>query len=255
MPYINNVSNHFDESPEDLMSVFSKIFGTNVPVSLEGSTDWHCHILPGVDDGVRTMEESLSILNQYERAGVKTVWLTPHIMEDVPNTTAKLRERFDELRQAYKGSIELHLAAENMLDNLFAERLEANDLLPIGENGDMLLVETSYFNAPLNMESVLQEIMRKGYFPLIAHPERYFYITDMQTYSRWKDLGARLQLNLLSLGGHYGADARDKAIRLLSDGMYDCAGSDLHRSQQTEMLNKLTLPKKHYPELQKLRKQ
>ena len=65
-------------------------------------TDWHCHILPGVDDGVQSMDESLQILAEYERLGVKEVWLTPHIMEDIPNTTEKLRERFIELRTAYQ---------------------------------------------------------------------------------------------------------------------------------------------------------
>ncbi len=78
----------------------------------EGFTDWHSHILPGVDDGVRTMEEALEILRLYEGLGVKTVWLTPHIMEDTPNTTAHLRERFAELQAAYTGPITLHPAAE-----------------------------------------------------------------------------------------------------------------------------------------------
>ena len=103
-----------------------------------GFTDWHSHILPGVDDGVRTMGESLEILRLYEELGVRSVWLTPHIMEDIPNTTAHLRERFAELQASYSGSVELHLAAENMLDGLFEERLEKNDLLPLGENGDHL---------------------------------------------------------------------------------------------------------------------
>lgn len=113
-----------------------------------GFTDWHSHILPGVDDGVQTMEEALEILAKYDELGVKEVWLTPHIMEDIPNTTQHLKERFAELRAAYKGNVILHLAAENMLDNLFEERLEKDDLLSIGEKGDHLLVETSYFNPP-----------------------------------------------------------------------------------------------------------
>ena len=234
------------------MSIFSKIFSSDIPVSLSGSTDWHCHILPGVDDGVQKLEDSLSILSQYEQAGIRTVWLTPHIMEDMPNETADLRKRFEELKATYKGNVELHLAAENMLDNLFAERLEANDVLPIGDNADTLLVETSYFNAPMGMTDTLNAIKSKGYFPLIAHPERYFYVPDMQTYRRWKELGARLQLNLLSLGGHYGPVARDKAFKLLTAGMYDCVGTDLHRSRQIEMLRKLELPKKHFSQLSKL---
>ena len=84
---------------------------------LAGATDHHSHILPGVDDGVETMEEALHILDSYEALGIKELWLTPHIMEDVPNTPDKLAERFAELQTAYKGNITLHLAAEYMIDN------------------------------------------------------------------------------------------------------------------------------------------
>lgn len=237
------------------MSVFSKIFRRSQPVSFKGMTDWHCHILPGVDDGVKTMEDSLAILSSYERMGINTLWLTPHIMEDVPNATSELRKRFEELKSAYSGTIALHLAAENMLDNLFSERLAAKDVLPIGTSSNMLLVETSYFNAPLNMEATLQDIKHAGYFPMIAHPERYFYVSDIKTYRRWKELGARLQLNLLSLGGYYGSEAREKAFDLLNAGMYDYAGTDLHRAQQIEMLKKISLPKKRHNALLKLRRQ
>lgn len=96
----------------------------------ERFTDWHSHILPGVDDGAQTMEEALEILRLYEGLGVKAVWLTPHIMEDMPNTTELLLERFAELQAAYTGPINLHLAAENMLDNLFEERLEKTTCCP-----------------------------------------------------------------------------------------------------------------------------
>ena len=88
-----------------------------------GFVDWHCHILPGVDDGVQTMDEALHILAAYERLGIREVWLTPHIMEDIPNPTARLRERFTELLAAYKGNVVLNLAAENMLDKIAEGRL------------------------------------------------------------------------------------------------------------------------------------
>ena len=71
---------------------------------------------------MQTMEESLQILSFYEQLGVSEVWLTPHIMEDIPNTTEGLKERFAKLNAAYQGNITLLLAAENMLDNLFEER-------------------------------------------------------------------------------------------------------------------------------------
>ena len=109
---------------------------------LNGWTDWHSHILPGVDDGVRTLEESLQTLQYYEEKGVKEVWLTPHIMTEEPNTTAKLKARFQELETAYNGPVKLHLAAENMLDRLFDERLEAGGLLTLPE--DCLLVDEDY---------------------------------------------------------------------------------------------------------------
>ena len=111
---------------------------------LKGMTDCHSHLLPGVDDGVGTLDESLRILDMMEKHGVRKVWLTPHIMEDIPNETVTLQEKFQELKRSYNGTLELALAAEYMMDNLFEERLEKDDLLPLEEGKRYLLVETSY---------------------------------------------------------------------------------------------------------------
>ena len=199
---------------------------------LRGWTDWHCHILPGVDDGIPTLEDSLAALRWYEAQGVEEVWLTPHVMEDIPNTPAQLRARFAELCSAYAscpattGHLTLHLAAEHMLDPLFEERLEAGELLPMGET---LLVETSYFNPPLDLDGMLKAIRKKGFQPLLAHPERYVYM-DWRDYARLQDeLGVAFQLNLPSLAGAYGPEVRKKAERLLAEGRYCRTGSDLHR--------------------------
>jgi len=192
-----------------------------------GFTDWHCHLLPGVDDGARTMEESLQILSLYEKLGVNEVWMTPHIMEDMPNTTSALKARFEELEAAYQGNIVLHLASENMLDNLFEERLEKNDLLPLGKNGKHLLVETSYFNPPMGLSNILLRIKSKGYTPVLAHPERYNYMEESD-YRQLKGLNMKFQLNFFSLIGIYGAQVKKKAEWLMKDGFYDLAGSDTH---------------------------
>lgn len=194
----------------------------------QGFTDWHSHILPGVDDGVQTMEEALQILIEYERLGVKEVWLTPHIMEDIPNTTQHLRERFTELKTAYKGNVALNLASENMLDNLFEERFNKNDLLPIGKEGKQLLVETSYFNPPMGLQNILLRIKAKGYFPILAHPERYLYMSESD-YQQLKSMNILFQLNQFSLLGLYGKEVKKKALMLQNLRMYDYVGTDLHR--------------------------
>ena len=148
-------------------------------------------------------------------------------MEDMPNTTKELKERFMELKATYRGSIMLYLATENMLDNLFEERLAKNDVLPLGKDGKHLLVETSYFNPPMGLNNILLRIKTKGYIPVLAHPERYVYM-DENDYRQLKGLNVRLQLNLFSLVGAYGIGIRKKAEWLLRNSFYDLAGSDTH---------------------------
>lgn len=195
---------------------------------LRGATDWHCHLLPGVDDGIKDMADTLTLLRRYEEEGIREVWFTPHIMEDMPNTTAALRERFAEVQEAYEGGLKLHLAAENMLDTLFEERLEAADVLPIGEGGDMLLVETSYFTPPYDLWGLLRRIQEAGFHPLLAHPERYLYMSSAD-YDRLHEMGVRLQLNLPAAGGAYGPESKARAQRLLRLGYYSFKGTDTHR--------------------------
>lgn len=193
-----------------------------------GFTDWHSHILPGVDDGIKTIEDSLNVLRRYEEIGIRKVWLTPHVMEDYPNTPENLGKRFDELKSAYSGPVELRLASENMLDSLFEERLKSNTFLPIGEEGKHLLVETSYMNPPYGMEDMIEGVMAAGYTPVLAHPERYRYMEE-EDYIRWKERGLLFQTNFISLVEGYGQQARKKCEWLLKEGMIDICGSDLHR--------------------------
>lgn len=195
---------------------------------LEGITDWHSHILPGVDDGFKDMADSLKAIAEMEKLGVRHLWLTPHIMEDTPNETRELRRRFEEFKLAYEGNVKLHLASENMLDSLFEDRLEANDFLPLGDKGTHLLVETSYYNPPMNMMGLLEQVKAKGYFPVLAHPERYQYM-DEKDYERLREMGVLFQANYFSLVGAYGNTARKKLEWLLKKDMVDLMGSDLHR--------------------------
>ena len=200
---------------------------------LNSFIDYHSHILPGVDDGVKKIDVSLKVLERYEQLGLAEVWCTPHIMEDIPNTTDALRARFAELCEAYQGPIKLHLAAEYMMDALFEERLGQVDLLPLGNEGNQLLVETSYFTPPMDMDAILKQIKQKGYYPVLAHPERYVYM-DKDRYIALKNKDIRFQLNLSSLAGAYGSEAKDKAHWMLKHNYYNLAGSDLHSSRNME---------------------
>lgn len=193
---------------------------------LEGSIDQHSHILFGVDDGVRTLEESLAVLKYEESLGIKEVWCTPHIMEDSANRTQDLQARFEELQAAYQGPLKLHLAAEYMLDTVFEMRFADRDLLTM--ESDTLLVETSAWTPPLGLYETFREIQSAGYRPLFAHPERYRYLNE-PSYERLRKLGIHFQLNLPSLVGFYGDTAMHKAEWLLSRGYYTEVGSDCHR--------------------------
>ena len=193
---------------------------------LGGAVDNHSHILYGLDDGVKTQEDALAILGFLEEQGLSEVWLTPHVMEDVPNTTEAIRTRFNELKAVYQGGLQLHLAAEYMIDTLFEDRLAQRDLLTHGE--DTVLVETSSVAPPINLWEVLERMLATGYRPLIAHPERYHYM-DKSDYRRLHDMGCFLQMNLPSIVGFYGSSVRARAMDLLDKGWYRMVGSDCHR--------------------------
>ena len=211
----------------------------------KGYVDWHSHVLPGVDDGIKTNDDAIRVLEAYDNLGYKKLWLTPHIMEDYPNTTTDLKARFDDLKKAWNGNMELALASENMLDNLFEARLENNDFLPIGEDGRHLLIETSYYTPPFGMDDMINRIFELGYFPVLAHPERYRYM-ETKDYERLKDKGIFFQLNFLSLVGAYGESARKKAEWLLDHDMIDVMGSDIHRLDAVMQSFALSPSKKKY---------
>ena len=194
--------------------------------ALRGFTDSHSHILFGVDDGVKTLEEALSVLKYEESLGITDVWCTPHIMEDCANETAFLKERFEKLCAAYTGPVRLHLAAEYMLDTVFEQRFRDRALLTM--ESETLLVETSTWTPPIGLYDTFRDIQSAGYRPLFAHPERYRYLNE-PSYERLRQLGIHFQLNLPSLVGFYGETAKRKAEWLLENDFYTEVGSDCHR--------------------------
>jgi len=202
--------------------------------------DLHSHFIPGIDDGSKSMEESLSLLKGMESLGYEKVITTPHIMFDLyRNTPHIIKEGLVSLREAAKAEgikLEIEAAAEYYLDEGFYDHLHSDEVMSI--NGKYLLFETSYATKPLQLEEMIFEIAAAGYIPLMAHPERYRYVSDpLKEYGRFKELGVLFQLDLNSLGGHYGKDAKKKAEILSDKGMIDFLGSDVHHLKQTRFLD------------------
>lgn len=201
--------------------------------------DLHSHLIPGIDDGSQSMEESLKLLRGMVALGYEKVITTPHIMLDAyRNTPEIIKKGLMSLREAAKNEgieVEIEAAAEYYLDDGFYTLLQKGNMLTI--NGEYLLFETSYFAKPLQLEEMIFAIASAGYKPLMAHPERYRYIKDLKKeYGRFKELGVMFQSNLNSLAGHYGKDAQQKVNFLSKEGWIDFLGSDIHHKKQVETL-------------------
>lgn len=171
------------------------------------------------------------------KSGVRQLCATSHVREQWPNAAEMLREKFAELvarkDRAGMADMQLHLAAEYMLDDAFFALLRKGDLLPLP--GNLLLVEISYYAPPLNLHDMLFEITTHGYTPLIAHPERYnFFHRSPKQYAAFKERGYPFQLDLLSLQGSYGKSVQKSALMLLEKGYIDYVGSDMHSPADAE---------------------
>ena len=138
-----------------------------------------------------------------------------------------------------------------MMDGLFVKRLETGDLLTLGSNGKRLLVETSYYVPPMNMDGIIYRMKEDGYEPILAHPERYHYM-NQHDYKQWKQQGVLFQLDVSALVGAYGSNAQKKAEWLLNHEMYDYVGSDTHGLGQIEYLLNSLISKKTVKKVKRL---
>ena len=185
----------------------------------EGFVDIHSHLLPGIDDGAKDLENSISLISKMYSYGIKNFITTPHVLGDVyPNSSetikSKLKEVQSELFKQGFNDIKIRAAAEYMMDEQFVERLKNNDILTLKDN--FILVEMSYFNAPYNLYDILFEIQLKGYKLVLAHPERYnFYHNDFENFYKLKKAGCVFQLNLLSLTEQYGKGVQKTAQKII----------------------------------------
>jgi tyrosine-protein phosphatase YwqE len=215
---------------------------------LDGFVDIHNHILPGIDDGAKTVAESIALLKAFSEFGVNKFIVTPHIMHNYyPNTPETISAALDSLKDGMLDHnlkhITIEAAAEHMIDANFEVLLEQGEVMPMREM--YLLMEMSYLQPPLNFEEAITKTASKRFFPILAHPERYNFLHHKpKKYIKYKQQGILFQLNMLSLANFYGKDVQKIAFNLLEAGQVDFLGSDVHNQTQLDALKSITLSKK-----------
>lgn len=203
------------------------------------TTELHSHLIPGIDDGVQTMAESIDVLRHLASLGYKKVITTPHIMGDFyKNSPENILPKLEELRSELRSNhiaIELHAAAEYMVDDAFQEKIDAGKLLTFGQNH--VLIEMP-FNAPSpNLKEILFALQVNGYKPVLAHPERYLYYASRP--SMYDELFASevlLQVNIYSLIGYYSPQVQKAAEYLVEHRLVSMIGSDTHGMRHMPVL-------------------
>lgn len=197
-----------------------------------GRVDLHNHLLFGLDDGARDVEESLELARMLVEAGFTDVAVTPHHRQDFAPSAANVQERRLEVQQRLdEGGIplKLHPGREHHLTPELLERVAAGEAELLG-NGSYLLLELPFQVPVPSLPRVLFHLRVHGVRPLIAHPERCAHFQARPDAAREVvEAGAHLQLEIGSLAGVYGEPARRCARRWLEDDLVSVVASDVHR--------------------------
>lgn len=248
---------------ESIIFVFQILFMFNIFSKkdflvdhLDGFIDIHNHILPNIDDGAKTTYDSLDLIKGMMEIGVSNFICTPHVMHNFYDNTPKIIQKsFRKIREEIIAinldNVSIAYAAEYMIDDNFEKLLEEGDILPLNKNH--LLIEMSYLQPSINFDSAVKKIIKKQFFPVFAHPERYLYLSQVfNAYSQLKLKNIKFQLNMLSLGGYYGKEVQKTAFKLLENHYYDFIGSDIHNLQHLQAIKNITLQKKVSINVQRL---
>ena len=225
-----------------MRNLLSKLFTSSTAKEAPDlRVDMHSHLLPGIDDGAKNMADSLRLIRGMQQLGYQKLITTPHVYQEFyPNTRQTILDALAEVQTVVEQAeldIEIEAAAEYFMDEHFAELLEADELLTFGDQ--RVLVETSFFAEPPGLEEHFFQMRTKGYRPVLAHPERYAYLArEPERFQRFREMGVELQLNTLSLSGHYGPQVRKLARLLLQQQQYSFLGSYLHHQAHLEKLRK-----------------
>ena len=200
----------------------------------------HSHLLPGIDDGSPSPDVSLQLIRGMTELGYKKLITTPHVMWDIyRNTHETIQAAHKTLTASLKRegiSVELHAAAEYYLDEHFVQLLDNNTPLLTLKN-NLVLIEFSFISSPFDLKEILFKLQIKGYQPVLAHPERYLYLSSNRgLYDELKDAGCLFQVNLLSLTNHYGKGVTELAQYLIKKNYVSLLGTDLHHERHLDAL-------------------
>ena len=203
------------------------------------TTDIHAHLIPGIDDGPKTIVESIELIRGLKELGYQRLYATPHVYQELyPNDKLDILAGFEVLKKQVDQQnivVDLFPAAEYFLDDHFLELLDSKEVLPIAKK--YLLVEDTFFERKTLIENYIFKIRVSGYQPILAHPERYLHIGQSKDrFKKLKEMGCLFQMNLLSLTGYYGVEVKRLAKYLLKQGFIDFLGTDLHNKQQLKLL-------------------
>ncbi len=228
------------------MNLFKKIF-TKTPrldaIDLSiVSTDFHSHLIPGIDDGSKTLEETIELLKLFVKLGYQKVITTPHVMSDFyknnPGTILGGLEVVKKAIETEKIPIEIEAAAEYYLDFHFRELIQKKEVLTFGDNH--VLFELSFSQEQPDVNEVIFELVTEGYKPILAHVERYpFYYNEWEKIEQYRERGVLLQLNINSLSGHYGPQVKKMAEELINRDWIDAISSDCHHIGHLKMIDSL----------------
>ncbi len=206
--------------------------------------DIHSHIMYGIDDGASTKEESLSILKKAYDDGITDIVLTPHyINKSKYNCNNKKKQKIlNELKKELKKDnidINLYLGNEVMIDRDIIKLIKKDEVATINKS-KYILVEFPMNSEEKDSINIMFELIRKGYLPILAHPERYSYVRKHpEKIDKYIEMGVLLQGNYLSLFGKYGKEAKKFLKKLLKQRKITILASDIHKGKNKYRIKRL----------------
>ena len=202
----------------------------------EGFVDIHSHILPGIDDGAKNVEESISLISEMKGLGFSKIIGTPHTYRNLyNNTNESITNSFNLIKSKHPQDLNISFASEYFIDENLIKQAENKSLLTLKSN--YVLTETGFKFMPLNIFEVIFQLQLNGYRAVLAHPERYHFFS-MKDFFKLKKNGVLFQINMFSLIGYYGESTLSLANKLLKNNMIDYIGSDIHNLQQLSLFEK-----------------